>query len=168
MAYYFHQSWLQNWYFLRYLSTESGTVPCKKTCDFAHFPCKLAIFEWGFWAIIALLFLWISASKQCEIGGFQKGITCPCASRGFKVAGCQTFLIFQKSHFPFCVSYFHRKTAPPMNTVGFFTFCELHQLWQAVILKPIKLEECILHFWKSPIFINVVPTNQGHSCILNT
>ena len=37
-----------------------------------------------------------------------------------------------------------------------------------VILKPLKLEECILHFWKYPIFINVVPTSQGHSCILNT
>ena len=60
------------------------------------------------------------------------------------------------------------KTAPSMNTVDFFTFCELHQLWQAVILKPLKLEECILHFWKSPIFINVVPTSQGHSCFLNT
>ena len=60
------------------------------------------------------------------------------------------------------------KTVPPMITVDFFTFCELHQLWQAVILKPLKLEECILHFWKSPIFINVVPTSQGHSCVLNT
>ena len=55
-----------------------------------------------------------------------------------------------------------------MNTVDFFTFCELHQLWQAVILKPLKLEECILHFWKSPIFINVVPTSEGHSFVLNT
>ena len=60
------------------------------------------------------------------------------------------------------------KTAPPMNIVDFFTFCELHQLWQAVILKPLKLEECILHFWKSPIFISLVPTSQGHSCVLNT
>ena len=60
------------------------------------------------------------------------------------------------------------KTATSMNTVDFFTFCELHQLWQAVILKPLKLEECILHFWKSPIFINLVPTSQGHCCVLNT
>ena len=44
----------------------------------------------------------------------------------------------------------------------------MHQLWQAVILKPLKLGECILHFWKPPIFINLVPTDQGHSCILNT
>ena len=30
------------------------------------------------------------------------------------------------------------KTEPSMNTVDFFTFCELHQLWQAVILQPLK------------------------------
>ena len=60
------------------------------------------------------------------------------------------------------------KTAPPMNTLDFFPFCELYQLTQAVILKPLRLEECISYFWKSPIFINVVPTSQGHSCVLNT
>ena len=47
------------------------------------------------------------------------------------------------------------KTAPSMSTIDFFTFCEMHQLWQAVILKPLKLEECTLHFWKSPIFIDL-------------
>ena len=60
------------------------------------------------------------------------------------------------------------KTAPSMNTVDFFTFCELHQLWQAVILKPLKLEECILHFWKPPIFINLVLAGQDHTYVLNT
>ena len=44
----------------------------------------------------------------------------------------------------------------------------LHQLWQAVILKPFKLEECILHFWKPPIFINLVLAGQDHTYILNT
>ena len=60
------------------------------------------------------------------------------------------------------------KTAPPMNTLNFFTFWEFHQLWQAVVLKPFKLEECILHFWKPPIFINLVLADQGYSCVLNT
>ena len=94
----------------------------KKTCDFAHIHYKLAIFEWGFWAIISLLFPWTPGSKQCEIEGFQKGITCPCASRDYKVAGCQTFFIFQKLHFSFYVSYCHMKTAPPMNTFDFFNY----------------------------------------------
>ena len=44
----------------------------------------------------------------------------------------------------------------------------MHQLWQAVILKPLKLGECILHFWKPPIFINLVLAGQEHNYILNT
>ena len=32
-----------------------------------------------------------------------------------------------------------------------------------MILKPFKLEECILHFWKPPIFINLVT-----ACLLYT
>ena len=50
------------------------------------------------------------------------GTTCPCASRGCKVAGCQTFFIFKKLYFSFYVSYFHMKTAPPMNTFDFFKY----------------------------------------------
>ena len=45
---------------------------------------------------------------------------------------------------------------------------DMHQLWQAIILKPFKLEEYILHFWKPPIFINLVSAGQGHTYILNT
>ena len=45
---------------------------------------------------------------------------------------------------------------------------KLHQLWQAVILKLFKLEECTLLFWKPPIFINLVPEGQGYSCMFNT
>ena len=60
------------------------------------------------------------------------------------------------------------KTAPPMNTIHLLAFCELHQLWQAVTLKPFKLEECTLHFRNPPIFINLFPAGQSHSCVLNT
>ena len=63
-----------------------------------------------------------TGSKQCEIGSFQKGTTCPCASSGCKVVGCQTIFIFQKLHFSFYVSYCHMKTAPPMNTFDFFKY----------------------------------------------
>ena len=45
---------------------------------------------------------------------------------------------------------------------------DLHQLWQALILKPLKLEECTLHFWKPLIFINLVLAGQDHNCVLNT
>ena len=63
---------------------------------------------------------WQSGSKQILIGGFQKGKTCSCISRDTKVAGCQTFFIFQKLHF--YVSYCRMKTAPPMNTYDFFKY----------------------------------------------
>ena len=65
-----------------------------------------------------------SGSKQNLIGDFQKGKTCSCISRDTKVAGCQTFFIFQKLHFSFYISYFHMKTAPPMNTFDFFSSTE--------------------------------------------
>ena len=60
------------------------------------------------------------------------------------------------------------KTAPPMNTFTFFTLCELHQLWQAVILMSLKLERYILDFWKPPIFICLDIAGQDHGYILNT
>ena len=42
----------------------------------------------------------------------------------------------------------------------------LHYIsWQAVILKPFKLEEYVFDFWKPPIFINLVAAGQGHSCV---
>ena len=44
----------------------------------------------------------------------------------------------------------------------------LYQLWQALTLKPFKLEECILYFWKPPNFNNLVPADQDHSCVFNT
>jgi len=63
----------------------------------------------------------------------------------------------------------------------FFTLCRFLPEWftlgchvsflstvsrQAVILKPLMLGGCILQFWKPPILINLVPTHQGHICIL--
>ena len=49
-------------------------MPCKKTRDFAYFPFKIAIFEWGFWDLKVLPPPWTPGTKQCEIGGFQKGL----------------------------------------------------------------------------------------------
>ena len=75
-----------------------------------------------------------------------------------KVVSWCISLYFSKIRFFFYIAYFYMKTAPATNTLKFFTLWELHQLWQAVILKPFKLEECTLHFWKPPIFIII------HSC----
>ena len=61
------------------------------------------------------------ALKVIEIAS-KKGTTCPCASRGCKVAGCQTFITFQKLHVSFYIPYCGMKTAPPMNTFDFLKY----------------------------------------------
>ena len=35
-------------------------------------------------------------------------------------------------------------------------------------MKPLMLGECILHFWKPPIFINLVLAGEDHTYVLNT
>ena len=64
---------------------------------------------------------WQSDSKQILIV-FQKGRKFSCISRDTKVAGCQTFFIFQKLHFSFFISYCHMKIAPPMNSFDIFKY----------------------------------------------
>ena len=59
------------------------------------------------------------------------------------------------------------KTAPPINIFILFTLCELHQLWQALILTPFELGKCILHYWKAPVFNYLDAAVQGHTCVLD-
>ena len=91
--------------------------------------------------------------------------------KGFRIIACQSWcisLIFFKNYiFLFSLHVFIWKQRH-LWTLKFFTLWELHQLWQAVILKPFKLEECTLHFWKPPIFINLALAGQGHSCVLKS
>ena len=81
--------------------------------------------KWNF----ARKFFYIRASP------FQRHRTYnPCASRGCKIAGCQTFFIFQKLHFSFYISYCHMKTVPPINTFDFsstktLTACNFATPW---------------------------------------
>ena len=42
------------------------------------------------------------------------------------------------------------------------------QLWRLVTLKPLKLQQCTLHFWKPLIFFYLDKRGQGHSYVLNT
>ena len=44
----------------------------------------------------------------------------------------------------------------------------LPQLWRLVTLKPLKLQQCTLHFWKPPIFFYLDKRGQGLSYVLNT
>ena len=41
------------------------------------------------------------------------------------------------------------------------------ELWQAVILKPLKLKIYILYFWKLLILIHIMVAGQSYNCILN-
>ena len=56
-----------------------------------------------------LLPTWQAGSEQIFIRGFQKGRTCPCISRDVKVAGCQSFFLFQKIHL--CIIMSHENSA---------------------------------------------------------
>ena len=42
------------------------------------------------------------------------------------------------------------------------------KLWRLVTLKPLKLQQCTLHFWKPLIFFYLGKRDQGHSYVLNT
>ena len=42
------------------------------------------------------------------------------------------------------------------------------KLWRLVTLKPLKLQQCTLHFWKPLIFFYLDKRGQGHSYVLNT
>ena len=42
------------------------------------------------------------------------------------------------------------------------------QLWRPITLKPLKLQQCTLHFWKPLIFFSLGKKGQGHSYVLNT
>ena len=42
------------------------------------------------------------------------------------------------------------------------------EVWRLIILKPLKLQQCTLHFWKPLIFFYLDKRGQGHSYVLNT
>ena len=42
------------------------------------------------------------------------------------------------------------------------------ELWRFVPLKPLKLQQCTLHFWKPLIFFYLDKRVQGHSYVFNT
>ena len=76
-----------------------------------------------------------------KIEGFQKCKVHSSSLKGFRITDCQNWCKF----------------AP----AGICT-------WDLTILKPFKLEEFILDFWKPSIFINLVLAGQDHTYVLNT
>ena len=39
------------------------------------------------------------------------------------------------------------------------------ELWRLVTLKPLKLQQCTLHFWKPQIFFYLNKRGKEHSCM---
>ena len=62
---------------------------------------KPQLFSMAWWTFKMLLPTWQAGSNQYEIEGFQKGTTCPYASRGCKVTGRQSFNVSKKPKFLF-------------------------------------------------------------------
>ena len=120
----------------------------QKTREFVQFPYKLAIFEWGFWAIIALLFPWTPGSKQCEIGGFQKGnmylFMC------FKgLQSCRLSIFFRLSKITFSFIYIilsYENSA----TYEHFYFSSTKTLTACNFAAPWSTTTCFT-FWKTSI-----------------
>ena len=104
-----------------------------------------------------LLPAWQSGSKQNLIGGFQKGRTCSCISRDTKVAGCQTFFIFQKLHFS---STYHIVIWKQCHLWTLLIFSST-KIWQPVTLQSLEVQGHVVPFWKPPINVNLEPGYQG-------
>ena len=126
----------------------------------------------AFWILFKMqLWPWLVGTTLMKIGDFQKCKIHSCSLRGFRITACQSWCNSQKVNKSIVFiggAVFIWKYAIKKKNLIFENIKDMYQLWQAVILKPLKLGECILHFWKPPIFINLVPTDQGHGCILNT
>ena len=113
------------------------------------------------------LWSWPAATNLMKIRGFQKCKVHSLSLRGFRIIACQSWC---NPAWPGFVP----RTLHRLRILVFTRFWirilarpDLHQLWQAVILKPLRVEECTLRFWKSLIFINLVAAGQDHSCVLN-
>ena len=114
---------------------------------------------------------WAVGTNFMKIGGFQICKKHSPSLKAFRITTCQIWcisLVFFKNLIFLLYCIFSYEKSGIYKHCWFFTFCELHQLWQAVILNPFKLEECILHCWKPPIFIDLVPAGQAYSWVLNT
>ena len=85
-------------------------------------PFKMGIFSQGFWALKVLPPPWPPGSKQYEIGGFQKSITCP---RCFHMT----------------IWYIHKKN----------NFWKMKKVWQPATFQPLEALGQVVPFWKLPI-----------------
>ena len=120
-----------------FLAISRITLQClaKKTRLFGKSPYKMVTFSQGFWALKVLQLSWPPGSKQCDIGGFQKGTTCPCALRGCKVTGYQKFSTWKKLKVFIGGSVFTWQYDVWKEKCNFW---KLKKVWQPAILQPLE------------------------------
>ena len=130
----------------------------QKTRDFTHFPFKMAIFEWGFWAIIALLFPWTPHSKEWKVEGFQKSTTCMYMC----LKGLQSWMM-SKFQYSLNITYFLFVIFSYENSATYehFWFFEVLKLWQPVTLQPLEANGRVVPFWKPLISHCLEPDDHG-------
>ena len=101
---------------------------------------------------------WQSGSKQILIGGFQKCKTCPCASRGCKVTGCQILVLekIKSVHRWRCfhMTIWYIKKMWFLKNEKSLTACNFAAPWGIWIILP---------FWKPPISYCLEPGVHGNS-----
>ena len=103
---------------------------------------------------------WQSGSKQILIGGFQICKTCPCASRGCKVTGYQSFSIEK-------IKSVHRWRCFHM-TIWYIKKCnfwKMKKVWQSTTLVSLEIQGHVLPFWKPPIKICLEPDCQKKKAV---
>ena len=83
--------------------------------------------------------------------------------KGLQSYRLTNFFVFQKLYISFYVSYFHMKTAPPINTFDFLkyyfidrwkeicNFWKMKKVWQPATLQPLEAHEQVVPFWNPPI-----------------
>ena len=105
---------------------------------------------------------WPLFSKQKEIRGFWKCKVHCCNFKGFKVTSLQSLTRpgFEPRppawvNFPMLSDSYGRRGLKSWPG----------EIWRFVTLKPLKLQQCTLHFWKPPVFVSLDKRDQEHSWI---
>ena len=110
-----------------------------------------------------------SCDQIMKIRDFQKCKVHSSTLRGFRITACQSWCNSQevkKSTVFIGGTVFIWKYALQKKNLIFEKYQGYAPALTSCNLKPFKLEECILHFWKAPIFNYLVPA--GHTYILDT
>ena len=125
---------------------------------------NLWVFPIAYYRLNIKLCSWNLLSKKKKIRGFQKCKVHCCNFKGFKVTSLQssTWPGFEPGP-PAWVN------SPMLNTYagGPDWSPGQSELWRLVTLKPLKLQQCTLHFWKPLIFSYLDKRGKKRRCMFS-